>query len=130
MTLRARPLQMNTAQAGFEAAFKVRLHWSADTNAEIEQRVSDILHDVQLRGDAALLAYTHRFDGLAADSMKALELTQAELKIAFDGLPTAQREALQASSCGILFHRTRKGVDDGANFFLLELERRLIHHQT
>lgn len=102
MSLLARPVQLNTSQAGFEAAFKLRLHWSSDTDDKIEQRVADILRDVQLRGDAAVLAYTQRFDGLAADEMQALELTQAELKIAFDVLPTAQREALQAAA-----HRVR-----------------------
>ncbi len=41
-----------------------RLHWSADTDAAIEQRVADILADVRQRGDAAVLEYTARFDGL------------------------------------------------------------------
>jgi len=61
------------------------LHWSADTDAAIEQRVADILADVQQRGDAAVLEYTARFDGLNVTDMTALELTQAELKAAFDG---------------------------------------------
>ena len=50
--------------ATFEADFKARLHWSAETDAAIEQRVADILADVQRRGDAAVLEYTARFDGL------------------------------------------------------------------
>ena len=41
--LQAKPLQLNTADAGFEVAFAARLHWSADTDAAIEQRVADIL---------------------------------------------------------------------------------------
>jgi histidinol dehydrogenase len=49
MGLQAKPLQLNTADAGFEAAFAARLHWSADTDAAIEQRVADILADVQQR---------------------------------------------------------------------------------
>jgi histidinol dehydrogenase len=45
---------------------------------EIEQRTRAILDDVQIRGDAALLEYTERFDGakLVADR---LAVTQAEL---------------------------------------------------
>ena len=35
-----------------------------------------ILADVQQRGDAAVLDYTARFDGLAAASVAALELTR------------------------------------------------------
>ena len=52
--------------------------------------MADILADVQARGDAAVLEYTARFDGLQADSMAALELTKQELKAAFDGLPAGE----------------------------------------
>ena len=82
MGLQAKPLQLNTADAGFEAAFAQRLHWSADTDAAIEQRVADILQDVQQRGDAAVLEYTQRFDGLSASAVNQLEITQAELQAA------------------------------------------------
>jgi histidinol dehydrogenase len=48
-----------------------------------------------------VLEYTERFDGLKADRMGALELTQAELKAAFDSLPNAQRDALQAAAARV-----------------------------
>ena len=109
MALYAKPLRLNTADAGFEAAFAARLHWSADTDAAIEQRVADILADVQQRGDAAVLAYTQRFDGLQAVDVKALEITQAELKAALDSLPAAQREALQAAANRVRkYHEAQK----------------------
>jgi len=94
MNLIATPARLSSASSTFDAEFKARLHWSAETDAGIEQRVADILADVQRRGDAAVLDYTARFDGLQASSMVALELTQAELKAAFDALPDAQRQAL------------------------------------
>jgi len=96
--MKATPLRLRTDSADFETAFQARLHWSADTDAAIEQRVADILADVQKRGDAAVLEYTQRFDGLAAAQMSALELTAEELKAAFDGLPDVQRDALQAAA--------------------------------
>jgi hypothetical protein len=37
MTFTARPLRLSTADAGFDAALQARLHWSADTDAGIEQ---------------------------------------------------------------------------------------------
>jgi len=101
MNLIATPARLSTASSTFDAEFKARLHWSAETDAGIEQRVADILADVQQRGDAAVLDYTARFDGLQAQSMVALELTQAELKVAFDGLPAVQREALQAAAARV-----------------------------
>jgi len=109
MGLHAKPLQLNTADAGFEAAFAARLHWSADTDAAIEQRVADILADVQKRGDAAVLDYTQRFDGLQAADVKVLEITQAELEAALDSLPAAQREALQAAAARVRkYHEAQK----------------------
>ena len=67
----------------------------------MQQRVADILADVQKRGDAAVLEYTARFDGLTATTMAALELTQAELKEAFDAIPAVQRDALQAAAARV-----------------------------
>ncbi|MBK6556662.1 MAG: histidinol dehydrogenase [Comamonadaceae bacterium] len=111
MSLNAAPLRLSTTDPTFEAAFKARLHWSADTDAAIEQRVADILSDVQARGDAAVLAYTQRFDGLAAASMAELELTQAELKAAFDALPAAQKAALQAAASRVRrYHEAQKAA--------------------
>ena len=107
--MQARPLRLSTAQADFETLFQQRLHWSADTDAAIEQRVADILADVKTRGDAAVLEYTERFDGLKAASMAALELTQAELKAAFDGLPTVQQQALQDAAARVRsYHEAQK----------------------
>ncbi|WP_341685595.1 histidinol dehydrogenase [Limnohabitans sp.] len=109
MTLQARPLRLNTADAGFEAAFAQRLHWSADTDAAIEQRVADILADVQKRGDAAVLDYTQLFDGVQAGDVKALEISQAELQSALDSLPAVQREALQAAAKRVRqYHEAQK----------------------
>ena len=109
MGLQAKPLQLNTADAGFEAAFAARLHWSADTDAAIEQRVADILADVQKRGDAAVLEYTQRFDGLQAADMKVLEITQGQLQAALDSLPAVQREALQAAAARVRqYHEAQK----------------------
>jgi histidinol dehydrogenase len=95
LNLHATPARLSTADADFEARFTALQHWSAATDAAIEQRVADILMDVQTRGDAAVLEYTARFDGLQASSMAELELTQADFKAAFDSIPQAQRQALQ-----------------------------------
>ncbi len=109
MQIAANPLRLSTADANFEHDFAQRQHWSADTDAAIEQRVADILADVQARGDAAVLEYTARFDGLDVPSMQALELTQAELKAAFDSLGAAQKHALQAAAQRVrTYHEAQK----------------------
>ncbi len=109
MSLTATPLRLSTVSADFDAQFAHRLHWSAETDHAIEQRVADILADVQARGDAAVLEYTARFDGLQVASMAELELTQAELKAAFDSLPAAQRSALEAAAARVRrYHEAQK----------------------
>jgi histidinol dehydrogenase len=109
MNLIASPARLSTAWATFESEFQARLHWSAETDSQVEERVAQILADVQQRGDAAVLEYTNRFDGMNAPSLAALELTQAELKAAFDALPPAQREALQAAAARVRsYHEAQK----------------------
>ncbi len=109
MKLVAAPACLSTVSSTFDAEFAARLHWSAEQDAAIEQRVADILADVQKRGDAAVLEYTARFDGLSAPNMAALELTQAELKVAYDAIPEAQRQALSAAAARVRqYHEAQK----------------------
>ncbi len=90
--------QLATTAAGFEAEFQRVLHWSAETDQAIEARVAEILADVRVRGDAAVLEYTQRFDGVSATSVAALEIPRAELLAALDAIPTKQRAALEAAA--------------------------------
>ncbi|MFO1263661.1 MAG: histidinol dehydrogenase [Rhodoferax sp.] len=109
MTLSAAPLRLSTADSQFEAAFQARLHWAEDTDAAIETSVAAILRDVQQRGDAAVLEYTARWDRVQAANVQALELSQAELKAAFDSIPATQRDALQAAAARVRsYHEAQK----------------------
>ena len=107
--MKASPLFLSTAQPDFEPLFQQRLHWSAEADAAIEQRVAEILADVKKRGDAAVLEYTARFDGLDAADMGALELDAEQLRAAFESLPPAQREALQSAAERVqTYHEAQK----------------------
>jgi len=109
MTTAAVPLFLSTAESGFAAALKARLHWSSNTDAEIEVAVASILEDVQLRGDQAVLDYTRRFDGLDVAHLAQLELQPHELKAAFETLPVAQSDALQAAAGRVRrYHEAQK----------------------
>jgi len=96
MTLKLRQLRSDASD--FEAEFQRLLHWSAETDVQIEQRVTQILADVKASGDAAVLEYSARFDGLKAVSVAALELGRDELRAAFDALPAAQRHAIDVAA--------------------------------
>ncbi len=109
MTSPAQPLRLSTSQPDFDVAFQARLHWSAETDSQVESRVAEILDAVKAQGDTAVLAYTARFDHLTATSMQDLELTQAELRAAFEGLPADQREALQQAAARVrAYHEAQK----------------------
>ena len=101
MSTAPQPLRLSTAQPDFEDRFAARLHWSAEQDDAIEQRVRAILQAVRVQGDAAVLDCTARFDGLKAASMADLQLGAAELAAAFASLPAVQREALQQAAARI-----------------------------
>jgi len=99
---------LDTSAADFEAAFQRVLHWSAETDDAIEERVASILADVRARGDAAVLEYTERFDGVSASSVAALEIPHAELLGALNAIPTAQRDALEAAAQRVRSYHERQ----------------------
>jgi histidinol dehydrogenase len=100
--------QLDTTRPDFEAEFERLRHWSAETDASIEERVAAILADVRARGDAAVLDYTARFDGVQAASMAALELSREELKAAFEAIMPAQRDALEAAARRVRLYHERQ----------------------
>ena len=102
---------LKTTDASFEAAFQARLHWSGETDSAIEDRVAEIIAAVRGQGDAAVLAYTKQFDVLPAEQMSDLEITQAEMKVAFEGLPADQQAALtQAADRIRTYHEAQKAA--------------------
>ncbi|HEX7637273.1 MAG TPA: histidinol dehydrogenase [Burkholderiaceae bacterium] len=106
MTVQIR--QLATSAADFEARFAELRHWSEAADHAIEERVASILADVRARGDAAVLEYTARFDGLQAASVAALELTRDELKAAFEAITPAQRAALESAARRVRAYHERQ----------------------
>jgi histidinol dehydrogenase len=112
----ATPARLSTTSATFDADLTARLHISASDDAAVEHVAKDILADVKRRGDAAVLEYTRRFDRLDATSVKTFELTQRELKAAFEALPADQREALQAAADRVRSYHERQKQANGQSW--------------
>jgi histidinol dehydrogenase len=89
--------RLSTVEVDFEAQF-ASLRWSAEADASIDKTVADIVADVRKRGDAAVLEYTARFDGLNVTSVSALELSRDELAAALHAITSEQRRALEAAA--------------------------------
>jgi histidinol dehydrogenase len=116
------PLQirkLDSAQPDFKQRLATLLAFEASTDEAIEHSVASILHDVKVRGDAAVLAYTIRFDripGGAAD-MGHFDIEHEELNAALAGLPAAQRNALQTAAERIrVFHERQKQELQGFSY--------------
>ncbi|MBL8361391.1 MAG: histidinol dehydrogenase [Rubrivivax sp.] len=100
--------RLSTGDAGFEAEFARLRHWSADTDAAIERSVEAIVDDVRRRGDAAVLEYTARYDGLHVASMAELEIGADELRASLESITPAQRRALEAAAQRVRHYHERQ----------------------
>ncbi|WP_390901572.1 histidinol dehydrogenase [Silvimonas soli] len=93
----------------FQSELAALLAFESSQDPEVDTRVAVILDDVKHRGDAAVIEYTQRFDGLSVDAMPQLELSQDELKAAFERLPQQQKDALQAAAARVRkYHEHQK----------------------
>lgn len=89
--------RLDTSVAGFDKRLQTLLAWEAVSDAGVQQAVTEIVTRVRREGDAALLEYSNRFDGLGATEASALEIHAARLEAAYRNLPDAQRDALTAA---------------------------------
>ena len=90
--------QLNSAATDFWQQLKDLQAFETAQDPKVDQIVADICHDVQTRGDAAVIEYTNRFDGMSATSMADLTLSQDELKAAFERLPENVQAALTTAA--------------------------------
>ncbi|MBX9848580.1 MAG: histidinol dehydrogenase [Rhodocyclaceae bacterium] len=103
--------KFDSSAADFSAQLDALLAFESDTDEGIERTVAEILATVKKLGDSAVLDYTRRFDRLDAANMAALELPKSELKAAFEGLPVAQREALEAAAARVTSYHERQKAE-------------------
>ncbi len=90
--------RFSSADADFNSKLKALLAFETAQDDSIDEVVANILKDVKKRGDAAVLDYTNRFDKTNASKLAELEISQSELQAALNGLPAAQRAALQTAA--------------------------------
>jgi histidinol dehydrogenase len=82
--------RLSTKDRGFEGRLKALTRYDAAQDPTVQKAVRRILADVRKRGDAAVRAYTKKFDGV---SPRQFELTAALI----DAIPREQAEALRAA---------------------------------
>ncbi len=90
--------RLDTGDVAFWSKLKNLLAWEMVSDEAVFQTVSDIIKSVRKQGDAALIEFTERFDGLKVDDMKQLELPLDRLAGAYNGLDELQRHALDQAA--------------------------------
>ena len=86
--------RLSTRRPGFDAALTALTRYEAAQDAKVERTVRLIVADVRLRGDAAVLQYSRRFDRVKVNAVAKLEVGKKALKAALRSLSGAQTKAL------------------------------------
>lgn len=102
--------RLDSAEAGFQAAFAALLDRAPESSPEVAARTAEIVEAIRLRGDAALVEYTARFDRRTLTGAAELELPKAALKAAWDGLAPALKAALEAAAARIRAYAERQKI--------------------
>lgn len=103
--------RLNAATPGFAEDLDQLLSWESVSDASVNQRVLEIIQAVRERGDAALVDYTQRFDGLQVASMADLILPRARLELALERITVAQRQALETAAERVRSYHERQKQD-------------------
>lgn len=90
--------QLSANSESFDTELNSLLAWDAVSDARVVSAVDEIIAAVQSRGDAAVIDYCRRFDGLSVDTMAELELSPLQLQQAYEAITDEQRSALELAA--------------------------------
>lgn len=93
--------RLNSQDSDFTARLDALLAFENSQDPSVDAQVREILHDVKARKDAAVMAYTAKFDGVHCQAAHELEIDPASLKAAFEHLPHQTRHALEEAAVRI-----------------------------
>ncbi len=100
--------RLDTRDADFQARLDSLTTWQDSVDREVIQAVDAIVDDVIARGDAAVLEYTARYDGVHVDAVAELEIGRERLDAALAGLAEEQRSALEVAARRIQDYHQRQ----------------------
>ena len=106
--------RLDTTSDDFDDALDRLIHWDDPEVEQIERAVAWILKDVRERGDAAVVDYAARFDGVTVPSVAALRIDPGTLSECRQRLPESDREALAAAARRIRRYHEQQLEQGGA----------------
>jgi histidinol dehydrogenase len=102
---------LSTDSPGFEGDFAALLDDARETTARVDGAVAAIVAAVRAQGDAALCAYTEKFDRVAL-TPERLAISADEVEAALVSVPAELLEALDTAARRIeAFHRAHMPID-------------------
>ena len=105
------PVFLNTADAGFEAAFQALLGQKREEAEDVDQAVAAIIADVRDRGDKAVIDLTARFDRLML-TPDTLAFSPAEIDAEIARVSAEDRAALELAADRIRAYHARQKPQD------------------
>lgn len=93
--------RLSTADGDFVPTLDKLVSWNTVSDAALESRVADIIHQVRARGDEALIEYSNQFDGRTLKTAEDFCITSEVLKQALESIDAETREALEAAAVRI-----------------------------
>jgi len=103
--------RLNASDSDFEDRLATLLQREMIAAEEVTHTVSDILQEVRSRGDSAVVEYTKRFDGFAANSIDELSVSQEQMQHALQSISKEQREALTHAADRIRSYHEKQKQD-------------------
>ncbi|MEO3386288.1 histidinol dehydrogenase [Mesorhizobium sp. CAU 1741] len=105
------PLRLDQNAPDFETRFAAFLSTKREVSEDVDTVVRDIIASVRLRGDAALIEYTERFDQLDLRDC-GIAITQAEVDAALAAVDPSTLAALELAHTRIVAHHQRQMPKD------------------
>jgi histidinol dehydrogenase len=99
---------LDAAAPDFRGQLRAALAWDTLSAPAVEARVHEILHDVKLRGDAAVLHWTQTFDKLEVSSVAQLKIPPERMQQSLRDLPADQATALRTAAARIRAYHERQ----------------------
>src|SRR5574344_1604186 len=103
--------RLDAADPQFAAHLDHLLSWESVSDDAVNQRVLEIIQAVRERGDAALVEFTQRFDGVPATAMAELILPRERLELALSRISAEQRTALEQAAERVRRYHERQKQD-------------------
>jgi histidinol dehydrogenase len=115
MSVEIKVKRLNSKDAGFKETLLSSLSLPMADDEAIDAAVVNILAKVKTEGDTAVLAFTKQFDRLHVSSVAELEISQEELKQAYEGLSVEQKNALGIAAQRVRAYHEKQRIEAGCH---------------